>query len=251
MEMRRNIIISLILIALLAFGAGFGTYAWFTSQSAMTTKEIKAGTLKLEDLGSFEEYDLGEIVSNMAPGDETDEVSILIENAGTLDLAWFGRFVAVPSYSRLLEALYIKEAKMEFLDPNDNSWENTDDFIKNGTGHGDDDWWYTQLANNDPMGVISLKTWMTNNNAMGAGHGVQIGALRPGYKYRFTFKLGFAEEADNKYQGDKTSPVKLKYVVNATQVNKDALAALDAKHEEYSGLENLINWLEAQLDKQQ
>ncbi|MGB9840455.1 TasA family protein [Thermovenabulum sp.] len=251
--MRRNIIISLILIALLAFGIGAGTFAWFTSQAVSQNNTFTSGTLKLNENGLSDFADLGNI-GNMAPGDTTKEVSLVIENDGTLNLAWFGKFNVSPAVengtTKLAEAIYIKYAKMEFLRADGSTWETTDEFIKDGVGAGLYGSYYNNLI--DPtLGVITLKNFL-NDNAMGAGPGVQMGALKPGNKYKFTFVLGLAPLAGNEYQGDAEgiNPINISYEVNATQLDSGALAALDAQHDEYQSLTNHLSWLNQQIDKQ-
>lgn len=252
--MRRNIIISLVLIGLLAFGIGFGTFAWFTSSATSQNNTFTAGTLKLNENGLSGFTNLGNI-GNIAPGDSTDEVSVVIENTGSLDLAWFGGFRVTPAVengtTKLAEAIYIKYAKMEFLKEDGSIWEPADEFIVNGTGSGPYGAFYTQLAQNDPMGVVTLKSFL-EANAMGAGPGVQMGALKPGSKYKFTFVLGFAPNAGNEYQADAEdiNPINISYAVDATQIDLGALEALDNQHPEYAGLTNHLAWLNVQIAKQ-
>lgn len=250
--MRRNIIISLVLIGLLAFGIGFGTFAWFTSSATSQNNTFTAGTLKLNENGMSGFTNLGNI-GNMAPGDVTNEVSLVIENTGSLNLAWFGGFRVTPAVengtTKLAEAIYIKYAKMEFLKEG-GTWENADEFIKDGVGAGDYSSYYNTLIDDD-LGVITLKNFL-EANAMGAGPGVQMGALKPGSKYKFTFVLGFAPNAGNEYQADAEdiNPINISYAVDATQIDLGALEALDNQHPEYAGLTNHLAWLNAQIAKQ-
>ncbi|HHW02266.1 MAG TPA: hypothetical protein GXX35_05595 [Thermoanaerobacterales bacterium] len=250
--MRRNIIISLVLIGLLAFGIGFGTFAWFTSSATSQNNTFTAGTLKLNENGMSGFTNLGNI-GNMAPGDVTNEVSLVIENTGSLNLAWFGGFRVTPAVengtTKLAEAIYIKYAKMEFLKEG-GTWENADEFIKDGVGAGDYSSYYNTLIDDD-LGVITLKNFL-EANAMGAGPGVQMGALKPGSKYKFTFVLGFAPNAGNEYQADAQgiNPINISYAVDATQIDLGALETLDNRHPEYAGLTNHLAWLNAQIAKQ-
>ena len=250
--MKKSMVLSLLLVGLLVFGLGMGTYAWFTSDATSTGNEFTSGTLALDINDSGTSYDLnfGSIdLGNLQPSDVTDEVNVTIENDGSLNLVWFGKFeLTGADFDELSEALYIDYMEMEFLNPDTGNWEPNDEFIVNGRGAGTHADYYNNLADNDLMNVISLKTWR-NANAMGAGDGVQIGALKPGYKYRLNFKLGFAPLAGNEYQGlgdSATDPFTLKYVVSATQVNVEAINAL--LNATIGG--NLIDWFNAQLDKQ-
>lgn len=240
--MNKKLIISLVMVGIMAFGAGLGSYAWFTSAATSNDNVFQAGTLQLDvnnDVEGAYTLELGEI-SNIQPGDVMNEEEIVITNEGTLDLAWFGNFVINPGDEKLAEAIYIKEMQMEFLDDNGGAdWEPVDRFISNGVGAGTYAAHYNTLVDNE-MGVITLKNFLADN-AMGAGPGVQMGALKPNYSYRLTFTLGMAEEADNEYQG---LGMGLKYVVDATQVNAGALDDL------ITNGHNHLTWLNAQLDKQ-
>lgn len=215
--MKRNIIISLILIGLLAFGAGFGTYAWFTSQAVSGNNEFKSGTIKLKELGESD-FKLGAI-DNMAPGDVTDVATIEIKNIGTLDLAWFGHF-AFSGDEELKEALYIDYAKMEFFEDGILDEAATDEFIVNGEPSGQyaAGW---QPAVDEEKGVVTLNKFLAYN-AMGPGPGYQAGALIPGNSCKFSIKLGFLPTAGNEYQGKSLN---IKYIVDATQINQGALTA--------------------------
>lgn len=257
--MRRKVLISLLLMGILALGMGIGTYAWFTSEASTSGNVFTAGTLKVGLNGEGETaLDLGS-TENMQPGDETKPVQIEISNEGNLNLAWFGYFelesnVRCESPHKLAEAIYIKNAQMEFLNPDSGRWEPTDQYITDGVGSGPYPGTYNAMAAADPFGVISLNTWMNHSlsNAMGMGKGVQTGALRPGYKYRLTLQFGFAPEAGNEYQGDQVSALNIKYVVKATQVKEGALAAIDANDKVISigSIPGQMEWLNAQLAKQ-
>ncbi|HYF75352.1 MAG TPA: TasA family protein [Candidatus Nitrosocosmicus sp.] len=250
--MNKKVILSLVMVCVLAFGAGLGTFAWFTSTAVSSNNIFDAGTLKLGIEGNYA-LDLGTVGRKLAPGDTTNPVIVTIENTGDLDLGWFGRFdiSSATDNAKLAEAIYIKEAQMEFLNPTSGKWEPTDKFITNGTGSGPYPKAYTDLANADPLKVVTLKSF-NEAGIMGVGKGVMKGALEKGYKYRFSFQLGMAPLADNKYQGDKVEDLNLTYRVVATQVNADALAALDAADpviDINSPAENL-SWMQAQIDHQ-
>lgn len=248
--MKKRLVLALLLVGLLAFGAGIGTYAWFTSTATSTNNEFVTGTLKLDINGEGDEefnLDLGPI-GNLAPGEKTDEVSIEIKNDGSLDLVWFGKFV-INDEEGLSNAIYIDDMKMEFLDDEGeiNNWEVTDHFIKDGKGYGEYGDHYDGLID-EAMGVITLANFL-NDNAMGAGNGVQMGALKPGYSYRLTFTLGMAEAAGNEYQGKSMD---LAYTIDATQVNEGAISSLLESEEHLSGdVSHLYNWFVDQIEKQE
>ncbi len=251
--MNKKIIISVLLIGVLAFSLGLGSYAWFTSQATSSDNTFTTGTLRL-DQGGLEAFNLNDEVNKLKPSDITRLITIDIINDGSLDLAWFGKFIVSDDTfvlndetRSLTEAIYIEEMQMEFLKPDEHSqWEPTDKFIVNGRGSGTYGGHYDGLVDST-LGVITLKNFL-NDNAMGVGAGVQMGALKEDYSYRLSFKLGFAPLANNDYQG---RTMKIEYQVNATQLNANALNALFDQVNYISGTAaNHTNWLNAQIAKQ-
>jgi hypothetical protein len=84
---------------------------------------------------------------------------------------------------------------------------------------------------------------------MGAGAGVQAGALKPGYWYRFSFTLGMVDNADNSIQGQTLS---LNYTLTSTQISQGALNSLsnaDPKLQDNLG-DTLLTWMNDQIAKQ-
>jgi hypothetical protein len=140
-------------VAIMAIGM-LGSGAWFTDTATNQTAALSSGTLSIDD-GKVAEFSLGAI-TNMAPGDVTDEVTIIIKNNGTLDLAWFGDLI-VSGDLDLKDAIYIDYAKMEFFDPDGvGQWEPVDNFITNGVGSGPYPSWFNTLAGQSPFGVVTL-----------------------------------------------------------------------------------------------
>lgn len=87
-KMNKKILISVLLIVLLAFGAGLGTMAWFTSNVKSDDNVLVAGTLVLNDGESITVQQLGEVnLGNMQPGDE-EQFQFAIKNNGSLDLKY-------------------------------------------------------------------------------------------------------------------------------------------------------------------
>ncbi|MCR4430422.1 MAG: CalY family protein [Tepidanaerobacteraceae bacterium] len=82
--MRRNIIISLVLIGLLAFGIGFGTFAYFTSQATSQNNTFTAGTLTIDSPGQLT---ASLAVGNIYPGWTTSK-TITVHNSGSLDFKY-------------------------------------------------------------------------------------------------------------------------------------------------------------------
>ena len=202
------------------------TGAFFTDTETSSASTFTAGTLELDMNGngaaSAWTLPLGNVVLN--PGQETGTETINIGNFGTTNLAWVGHFNTGGNVA-MLDNVYIKSAKMEFLNSNGSEWLTADQFITDGTGSATDpgeNAYYDALAAAHG-GVITLAAW-NGDNGMGAGNGVQMGALKPGNKYRFTFTLAMKDDADNSIQGQALS---LSYTVDATQINKDAINAFN------------------------
>ena len=234
------------LVAVVAGATIMATRAYFTSQSVLGASLLTSGTLDINATqGGSSVLNLGS-VGNMAPGDVTNEVVMDIKNDGSLNAGWVGYFQT--GGDELEGAVYIKEAQMEFLKPDGaTTWEPLDHFISNGVGSGLYGAYYTALAATDPYGVITLKTWNTDN-AMGAGGGVQMGALKPNHSYRMTFTLGFAPLAGNTYQGKTMS---IAYKVLSTQINGDALDSLFLSDPRLNPPgHNHVTWMNQQIAKQ-
>jgi len=240
-EMNKKILASILVIGILALAMGYGTYSYFSDTKTSTSNTFTAGTLKLDSDG-FATFDLGAIVGNMAPGDLSGTASITIKNTGSLPLVWLGDWV-ITGGVKLREAIYIDDATMEFLDKTGTPgiWEPTDHFITNGVGSGPYPGWYNYLASLSHFGVVSLDVW-DGNNGMGTTPYEHVGALKPGYAYKLTVRFGFAKDAGNEYQGDVTDPVTIKFKVDATQANPDALKTLTSWAD--------WTWINAQLAKQ-
>ncbi len=81
--MKRNLLISLVLIGILAFGLGVGSYAYFTSQAKSENNTFATGTLVIDSPGSLTK---NMTVDNIYPGWYSDIKTIKVHNSGTLDL---------------------------------------------------------------------------------------------------------------------------------------------------------------------
>ncbi len=239
------------------------TRAYLTDTAVLgDVRTLSTGSFTVSVNGSTEEvseetftWTLPDMV--LEPGEETPDFTVEIVNDGNIDLGWVAYFTLTGD-AALGDAIYIKEAKTEFLVPNGN-WEptGTDQFILNGTGNvsglNGHSWnsYYQTLANNStPFQVVSLNSW-NNANAMGAGGGVQMGSLlaNDDFKYRFTFKLAMHPDADNTYMGKSLD---LSYTVHATQVDSGALDALFSSQPRLSGPgSNHTSWMNAQIAKQE
>lgn len=248
-----KILLSLFTVGIVSAVAIAGTGAFFSDNEVSENNTISTGTFDLQinenTEGTLFTMDLGELTA-MAPGQESEEVSLVIENNGSVNQTWFGYFDTQNVVNNLDEAIYIKSMKMEFLNQaEDTTWEPVDQFITDGVGSGPYPDHYNSLAVSDPLGVISLKTFNSAaNNMMGAGNGVFNGSLKPGFKYKLTYVLAFSEDAGNEYFDGSMD---LTFKLDATQVNAGAIDNLFAGHPRYSGLgSNLITWNQQQIAKQ-
>lgn len=271
--MKSRMIVSFMVIALAAALIGGATMAWFTDRENAMEQTFTAGILDISTSNNLLGLELPTI-EHMNPGDTFGPFEIEIVNVGNKRLFWVGdwRFETLDELDdRLLDALYIKTMKMEFLDSNGNHW--TDDpwysgyeFIKDGKANkvvfpdgsynvGEYETYLalqgTTLIDNNKVDVISLRNFL-DNNAMLPGPYEHMGALKPGYKYKLTVEFGFLKEAGNHYQGieGEVSPVKISFVVNAMQVNEEAMNDFGESFNYALGT-NQINWANNQLALQQ
>lgn len=248
----RKILVSLLTLGAVAATVVAATGAYFSDTETSEGNTFVAGTLTVDvnnngSTGTFP-INLGTL-TGFAPGDETQEVSLVIKNTGTMNYAWFGYFDLTGITQDMDKAIYIKSAKMEFLYPDlITTWEPADQFITNGTGSGPYPAWYTALAASDPFGVISMRTFNGSNNMMGAGNGVFMGALKPNYSYKLTFRLAMVPEAGNEYQAGTMT---VAYKILATQINAAAIDALSAGDTRIDAVgADHMTWLNQQIAKQ-
>jgi hypothetical protein len=217
-----------------------GSGAWFTDAATSNPTVITAGTLSIDD-AKLSSVTLPPI-TNMAPGELTDPIKIVIENNGNIDLAWFGNLIISEDPSNpypLKNVIYIADAEMKFLHPapSTSTWEPNDHFITNGVGSGA---WPTVWSGPDNLATLAV---FDGNPGMAPGSGYEfMGALKPGYRYELTLQFGFWSGADNNYQGK--GPLNITFHADATQIQP---AALDVFHPSLHGMET---WLNQQIAKQ-
>lgn len=103
--MKKRLVLIMILIGLLAFGIGMGTYAWFTSSVTSTNNVFKTGKLEIKNPGNgvFASGILN--VDNIYPG-WTGQKNITITNAGTLAFKFKLKDITLKSSSNEGEILY-------------------------------------------------------------------------------------------------------------------------------------------------
>ncbi len=226
------------LIGVMAYGM-IGSGAWFTDGATSNPSTLYSGTLSINDTALSTAT---VTVPNMAPGDKTQDVVILITNNGSIPLIWFGN-LQVNGSDLLKEAIYIDYALMQFEGGN---WAEADDnFIKDGVGDGLYPGAYDNMAADGLFEKISLAVF-DGTNAMGTTPYEFVGALKPGYAYRLTLRFGFAEKAGNEYQAK--GPLTITFKADATQVTEGAINALHPTLE--AGPLYWVNWANGQIANQ-
>lgn len=81
--MSKKAILSLVLIGILAFGAGLGTFAWFTAEVSSVENTFATGKF---ELNGSEPLEIALNVNNAQPGVEEDLNTIEIENTGDYNM---------------------------------------------------------------------------------------------------------------------------------------------------------------------
>lgn len=245
----KRLLFSLALITIVTGATIAATRAFFTSQDTLGATAISSGTIKLDLNGENNKIiGLGG-VTNMLPGQVSEEGVIDIYNVGNSDFAWVGKFV-LSGDSQLPKVIYFKDMQMEFLKPDKTTWEPLDKFITNGRGSGSYPGEYNRIADLDPLKVVTLDTWVKNNSGMIPPYPYFHGALKPGYQYRITFTLAMHKDATNTYMGRTMG---LGFQANATQMDAEAIyQMLDglSTPDSMSAINSRMDWLNAQLVKQ-
>jgi predicted ribosomally synthesized peptide with SipW-like signal peptide len=83
----KKLLTSLLVIGLVVAAVAGSTYAVFTSQVQSDIQEFSAGTLEIEVDGQSEEFETTFHMSNMEPGDNSEQ-EIDLHNTGSLDLSY-------------------------------------------------------------------------------------------------------------------------------------------------------------------
>jgi len=100
--MSKKLIISLVMIGILAFGAGLGSYAWFTSEAVSSDNVFETGTLKIGDEegeGRIVPTELG--FDKIFPSWERT-YSVEVENNGSLEFKYGIESITLKEGSELL-----------------------------------------------------------------------------------------------------------------------------------------------------
>lgn len=214
--MNKKLIISLVMIGILAFGAGLGTFAWFTSTAASTGGTFTAGTLKIDVNGSLDNDEKFAIIpiDKMAPGDDPIFKTLTITNEGNLNLAMFKKFsLSAPEgmTPEQAEAL-AKQILVTSFEVKDWSEPEGIEIAVPEIWNGNNQW----DAENDGRATLYDLTHATRE--LGGGW-FGIG-LMPGETQTITIGLQLDRNAGNDVQGLATN---LGVEVVATQVNDDAI----------------------------
>lgn len=83
--MKKSLLISLVLIGVMAFGLGIGTYAYFTSQATSEDNTFATGTLVIDSPGTLTTAEMG--VDNIYPG-WSDSRGVTVHNSGSLEFKY-------------------------------------------------------------------------------------------------------------------------------------------------------------------
>ena len=103
--MKKNVVISMLVIALAAALLGGATFAWFTSEKELGTAAFTAGTLVLDGDGADVTFE------NIAPGWGTDGLKnweVTLENTGSLDMYYRLYFVQTAELKELSKVLEVQ-----------------------------------------------------------------------------------------------------------------------------------------------
>ncbi|NLM92321.1 MAG: hypothetical protein GX168_05195 [Bacteroidales bacterium] len=211
--MKSRMLISMLVIALAAAVIGGATMAWFTDSAGPEDVTFTAGTLEITVKGSGVSVDndgnliidFGD-VSNMAPGDLTDPVTIKVTNTGSLDIGLFRKFTASGELAKVLKPYNLVV----------HDWSGKWNMVKNGVVKID----------SAPANMNELCNWPDQVEAPNTDgwFGIALGT-EDGVNdfYNTTLQFQFDKLAGNEYQGQGAV---LKIEFKATQKNEEAIKAL-------------------------
>lgn len=217
MKMNKKSVLSLVLAGSLAFGAGMGSYAWFTSTATSTANTFQAGTIIVDANNSSKNsgsFDIALKTNNIQPGEvlttgDGGYSTITVKNTGTLNMATFGRFTLADD-NDLSKDMLITDYSVDFYREGATTPYRTDNFIDKGVRTN------SQFASN-------MKDWVNGNGPLDIpGTNWDLEAMKPGDYYVIKFKLAYDPNAT-----EQGKTCKLKYEVKTTQVNAGAIKALN------------------------
>ncbi|WP_176461728.1 TasA family protein [Anaeromicrobium sediminis] len=86
--MNRKVLLSMLLIGVLMFGVGMGTYAYFTSVATSENNLFETGTLEIGDINTMDQVTIAASSTGIYPGWTSGVKTINVNNNGTLELQY-------------------------------------------------------------------------------------------------------------------------------------------------------------------
>ncbi|WBW96186.1 hypothetical protein [Oceanirhabdus sp. W0125-5] len=226
------IILSIVIIIITART----TTAWFTSEILSEISKITSGTMNVIVNDKSKNFDLNVKTTHIFPNDyiglaDDNSVVVNIKNNGSIPIFYTGNFT-FSKKNKLSYGLFFEELKREIFSPSEEQvmeevyilhsnvtekykliGEKIDIFDVNGKSVKGGD------------GVISLNEWCEISNTIAAlNKGYCVGVLKPGYYEKWTYKIKFHRDCSYTPHGGKS--LQLRYKVNSTQFNQDAVKEL-------------------------
>ncbi len=226
------IILSIIIIIITART----TRAWFTSEILSELTKITSGTMNVVVNDVNKNFNLNIKTTHIFPNDyiglsNDNSVVVNIKNNGSIPIFYTGNF-SFSVKNKLGYGLVFEELKREIFNSSEEKQmeevyilhsnitekyeligDKIDKFDVNGKGVRGGD------------GIISLREWSDNNNTMaGINKGYCVGALKPGYYEKWTYKIRF--HRDCLYVPHAGKSLQMRYKVSSTQFDEDAVMEL-------------------------
>ena len=234
---RRTAIVGIIILCIvIIIITARTTTAWFTSEILSELSKITSGTMNVVVNDKDKKFDLNIKTTHIFPNDyiglsDDNSVVVNIKNNGSIPIFYSGNF-SFSMKNKLGYGMVFEELKREIFNSADErqmeeiyiSHSNVtekyeliggkiDKFDINGKGARGGD------------GIISLREWKDNNNTIaGINKGYSIGALKPGYYEKWTYKIRF--HRDCLYRPHAAKSLKMRYKVSSTQFEQDAVMEL-------------------------
>lgn len=193
--MSKKTLLSVLLVAVLVFAAGLGTFAWFTD-SAKSNQNIESGTLIIDLQRDYDvEHEIG--FGNMLPGDTTDTIRFVIKNDGTTNLGMFRQFESY-GYEDLAKNLLVTNYRVR-------DWSTIDAY--------EEEW--CELNYGEDFSLFDL----ANRPAEFTQSWYELG-LKPGYDQEIEIAFKLNTDAGDTLQGKKAG---LRLNVKGLQINGEAI----------------------------
>ena len=234
---RRTAIAGIILLCIIIFIiTARTTTAWFTSEILSELSNITSGTMNVVVNDKTKNFNLSVKTTHIFPNDyiglsNDNSVEVNIKNNGSIPIFYSGNF-SFSMKNKLGYGLFFEELKREIFNSADERQleeiyilhsnvtekyeligDKIDKFDINGKGSRGGD------------GIVSLREWKDNNNTMaGINKGYCVGALKPGYYEKWTYKIKF--HRDCAYIPHAGKSLKMRYKVSSTQFEEGAVMEL-------------------------